>query len=59
MESDKNPGLDGFSAEFYNFFLQEIKNYLFNSYMTSIDKGILGISQSRGVITLIPKKKKH
>ena len=60
MQNDKSPGLDGFPAEFYKFFWQDIKNYLFNSYMTSLDKGILSISQCREVITLIPKKgKKH
>ena len=59
MQNDKSPGLDGFPAEFYKFFWQDIKNYLFNSYMTSLDKGILSISQCRGVITLIPKKGKN
>ena len=57
IQNDKSPGLDGFPAEFYKFFWQDIKNYLFNSYMTSLDKGI-NISQCRGVITLIPKKGK-
>ena len=58
MQNDKSPGLDGFPAEFYKFFWQDIKNHLFNSYMTSLDKGILSISQ-HGVITLIPKKGKN
>ena len=48
LQNDKSPGLDGFPAEFYKFFWQDIKNYLFNSYMTSLDKGILSISQCRG-----------
>ena len=48
MQNDKSPGLDRFPAEFYEFFWQDIKNYLFNSYMTSLDKGILSISQCRG-----------
>ena len=56
MQNDKSPGLDGFPAEFYKFFWQDIKNCLFNSYMTSLDKGILSISQCRRVITLIPKR---
>ena len=60
MQNDKSPGLDGFPAEYYKFFLQDIKNYLFNLCMTSLDKGILNISQCRGIIALIPKKgKKH
>ena len=30
MQNDKSPGLDEFPAEFYKFFWQDIKNYLFN-----------------------------
>ena len=56
MQNNQSPGQDGFPAKFYKFFWQDIKNYLFNSYMTSIDKNILSISQCRGVMTLIPKK---
>ena len=59
MQNDKSLGQDGFPAELYKFFRQDIKNYLFNSYMTSLDKGILSISQCRGVITLIPKQGKN
>ena len=59
MQNDKSSGLDGFPAEFYKFFWQDIKNNLFHSYMTSLDKGILSISQHIGVITLIPKRGKH
>ena len=35
-----------------------IKDYLYKSYKASFDKGILSISQQRGVITLIHKKAK-
>ena len=59
MQNDKSPGLDGFPAEFYKFFWQDIKNHSLNSYMTSLDKDILSISQCRGVITLIPKMGKN
>ena len=48
MQSDRSPGLDGLPTELYKFFWQDIKIYMFNSYMTSLDKGILYISQCRG-----------
>ena len=47
MQNDKSPGLDEFPAEFYKFFWQDIKNYLLNLYITSLNKVILNISQHR------------
>ena len=43
IQNGKRPSLDGFPVE---LFWQDIKKYLFNSYMTSLDKGILSRSQA-------------
>ena len=59
MQNDKSPGIDGLPTEFYKFFWKDIKDYLYKSYKASFDKGILSISQQRGIITLIPKKAKN
>ena len=55
----KVQGLMALPTEFYKFFWKDIKDYLYKSYKASFDKGILSISQQRGIITLIPKKAKN
>ena len=56
MQPNKSPGEDGLPIEFYRFFWNDIKDYLFNSYKYSIENGNLSITQKRGVISLLPKK---
>ncbi|KAL9962757.1 hypothetical protein ACROYT_G031895 [Oculina patagonica] len=58
MESNKSPGTDGIPAEFYKVFWNDIKSFLLASINASYEKGLLSISQRRGLITLIPKKDK-
>ena len=58
MESNKTPGTDGIPAEFYKIFWNDIKSFLLPSINASYAKGLLSISQRRGLITLIPKKDK-
>ena len=58
MESNKTPGTDGIPAEFYKIFWNDIKSFLLASINASYAKGLLSISQRRGLITLIPKKDK-
>ena len=58
MESNKTPGTDGITAEFYKIFWNDIKSFLLASINASYAKGLLSISQRRGLITLIPKKDK-
>ena len=38
MQNDKSTYIYALAAEFYKFFWQNTKKYLFNSYMTSFDK---------------------
>ena len=57
MESNKTPGTDGIPAEVYKIFWNDIKSFLLASINASYAKGLLSISQRRGLITLIPKKR--
>ena len=56
MQLNKSPGEDGLPIEFYRLFWDEVKEYLFDSYMYSLENGNLSITQKRGVISLLPKK---
>ena len=55
FQSNKSPGGDGFSKEFFETFFDLIGTHLHNSYNEAFTKGQLSISQRRGVICLIPK----
>ena len=54
MKNNKSPGLDGFSAEFFKFFLP--KCFILRSINEAVDNGNLSISQRRGVITCLQKE---
>ncbi|WVZ67109.1 hypothetical protein U9M48_016236 [Paspalum notatum var. saurae] len=57
MEQNKAPGLDGFSAEFYQFFWETIKVDLMMLFV-EFHKGCLPLySLNFGIITLLPKEK--
>ena len=58
MESNKSPGSDGLPAEFYKVFWNDINQHLWNALNSAYTKGLLSITQRRGLITLIPKKNK-
>ena len=58
MESNKSPGSDGLPAEFYKLFWQDVNIYLVKALNAAYRKGVLSISQRRGLITLLPKKNK-
>ena len=58
MESNKSPGSDGLPAEFYDVFWNDINQYLLKALNSAYTKGLLSITQRRGLITLIPKKNK-
>jgi hypothetical protein len=59
LKNGKSPGTDGLTPEFYKFFWIDIKKYLLDSLVESVERGILTIEQRRGIITLIPKKDKN
>ena len=58
MESNKSPGSDGLPAEFYKVFWNDVHHYLLNALNCAYAKGLLAVTQRRGLITLLPKKNK-
>ena len=57
-KNNKSPGTDGFPAEFYKFFWNDINKYLLQSLNYNYEKNKLSVTQRDGLITLIPKKDK-
>ena len=55
-KSNKTPGNDGLSSEFYKLFWMDIKQYLVRALNNSYENKTLSITQKRGIITLLPKK---
>ena len=58
MGSNKSPGSDGLSKEFYVCFFDEIITYLLDALNLAFDQGQLSNSQRQAMITLIEKKGK-
>ena len=58
MKNNKSPGNDGFTAEFYKFFWQDIGYCLVRAMNYAYETGNLSITQKQGVITCIPKGNK-
>ena len=58
MESNKSPGSDGLPAKFYKVFWNDMHHYLLNALNCAYAKGLLAVTQRRGLITLLPKKNK-
>ena len=57
-KNNKSPGTDGFPAEFYKFFWNDIRHYLTNAINHNYMNGQLSVTQKEGLITLITKKDK-
>ena len=55
LPTNKTPGSDGLSAEFYRAFWPILAKPLYRSLCSAIEKGELSCEQRRGIITLIPK----
>ena len=53
------PGEDGLTVSFFLEFWNEIKQYLYNSYLHAFKAGNLSLTQRRGIIRLIPKRDKN
>ena len=58
LKQGKTPGIDGLTAEFYQFFWSKIKNMYIQAIRYAKMNGKLHLSATRGIITLIPKKSK-
>ena len=58
FQSNKSPGNDGLTVEFYNAFWEILGELLVDSLNCSFDKGELSNSQKQAIITLIEKKDK-
>ena len=56
MQSDKSPGNDGLTKEFYKTFWTELKEIFVDSVSEAKGKGILSTSQKEAIIKLIEKK---
>ena len=54
-KNESAPGLSGFSYYFYKFFWADIKNFIVSAVNHSFDIKKLPDSQSKGVISIIPK----
>ena len=58
MKSNKSPGSDGFSTEFFKFFWKDFKFFVTDSLNYGAEKGELSITQKQGIITCLPKGNK-
>ena len=58
LKSNKTPGIDGLTIEFYRTFWRDIVEPLYNMYLDSFEKNVLPLSTRRGLISLLPKKDK-
>ena len=59
VESNKSPGSDGLPAEFYKVFWKDIKRHLLNALNYTFLKGLLSITQRRGLIDYLNTKEPH
>lgn len=58
MKNKKSPGSDGFTAEFFKFFWQDIGMFVVRSLNEGYRKGELSSTQKEGIIICIPKENK-
>ena len=58
MDSGKTPGSDGLPAEFYQVFWKDISFLLISALNCALESGCLSLTQRRGIIKLIPKKRR-
>ena len=56
LKSEKTPGCDGFTAEFFKCFWEDLASLYMEMLLRCISKGHMNASTVRGVISLIPKK---
>ena len=56
MPSNKTPGNDGLSKEFYETFWDEIKDVFLNSVKEAKEIGSLSVSQTQAIMKLLENK---
>ena len=59
MGDGKSPGMDGFTAEFYKFFWNDLSHYLVRSINFSYTIGEMSVTQRSALITILPKPNKQ
>lgn len=55
MTSNKSPGVDGLTVNFYKFFWEDVRQILFKALLDCISNKELLTTMKQGLITLIPK----
>lgn len=55
MKSNKSPGSDGFTAECFKFFYNDLKVFIRKAINEGYREGKLSITQRQGIITCLPK----
>lgn len=55
MKNNKSQGSDGFTAEFYNFFWNDLKTYIKNAIFNIFMHGQLSVSQRLRILSYLPK----
>ena len=55
MKSNKSPGSDGFTAEFFKVFWKKMGNFVVRSINYAYTSGNLSVTQKQGIITCLPK----
>uniref|UniRef100_A0A8C7XZI9 Reverse transcriptase domain-containing protein n=1 Tax=Oryzias sinensis TaxID=183150 RepID=A0A8C7XZI9_9TELE len=58
LKSNKSPGTDGLTSEFYKCFAEDLSPFLHQMFLESIDKELLPTTLTQGLTTLIPKSGK-
>lgn len=56
LNTNKSPGSDGITPEFYLTFWELLQHQFYESIMYSMEQGSLSQEQRTGIVTLIPKK---
>ena len=59
FKEGKTPGVDGFSATFYQTYWETVGPMLLEAYYEGYNKWELHLSARRGVLSLIPKKERN